>query len=173
MSTHLKNLGCRLSYTSREIACHAIELYSERLQRGEYEDLKIHAYRAALEKILVEHDPALKHSPVRSIKHSRNMTFDSYCEAALGRLDVALPERLMAVGRSALLQWRRVVMVYSLRLILAPLVESIILLDRVLYLLEHGMSCEIRPVFDPKISPRNHIILGGLRDGARGEKRDY
>ncbi|KPJ11992.1 hypothetical protein RR48_03595 [Papilio machaon] len=29
-----------------------------------------------------------------------------------------------------------------------------------LYVLEHGLHCEIRPVFDPKISPRNHIIIG-------------
>lgn len=41
MSSHLKNLGCKLSYTSREIACHAIEMYSDRLQRGLYEDLKV------------------------------------------------------------------------------------------------------------------------------------
>ncbi|CAK1602422.1 unnamed protein product [Parnassius mnemosyne] len=160
MSAHVKKLGGKLSYTSREIACHAIEQYSERLRRGQYEDLKIHAYRATLEKILVEHNPALKHSQIRSIKHTNNMTFESYCAAALQRVDVELDAGRVRAGGVCVRAWRRVLLVYSLRLALAPLVESLVLLDRLLYLLEHGLSCEIRPVFDPKISPRNHIIIG-------------
>ncbi|XP_068626756.1 methyltransferase-like protein 25B isoform X2 [Battus philenor] len=82
MSEYLRKLDSQLSYASREIACHAIELYSERLLQGQYEDLKVHAYRAALEIMLVEHDPALKHSPIRSIKHTNNMTFDMYVQVA-------------------------------------------------------------------------------------------
>lgn len=43
MSKYVKRLGREgdLSYTSREIACHAIETYSERLLQGNYEDLKV------------------------------------------------------------------------------------------------------------------------------------
>jgi hypothetical protein len=37
-----------------------------------------------------------------------------------------------------LLQWKRVVIFYTLRLMLAPLVETILLLDRLLYLKELG-----------------------------------
>ncbi|XP_013175925.1 PREDICTED: protein RRNAD1 isoform X2 [Papilio xuthus] len=157
MSEYVKKLGSKLSYNSREIACHAIETYSERLLKGQYDYLKIHAFRAALEKVLVEHDPALKHSPVRSIKHSNTMTFES---AALSRLDVTLSDSAVCAGEAYLSQWRLVVLLYSLRLLLAPLAETLVLLDRMLYVLEHGLHCEIRPVFDPKISPRNHIIIG-------------
>jgi len=39
-----------------------------------------------------------------------------------------------------LLQWKRVVIFYTLRLLLAPLVETILLLDRLLYLKELGKS---------------------------------
>lgn len=39
-----------------------------------------------------------------------------------------------------LLQWKRVVIFYTLRLLLAPLVETILLLDRLLYLKEHGKN---------------------------------
>jgi hypothetical protein len=39
-----------------------------------------------------------------------------------------------------LLQWKRVVVFYTLRLLLAPLVETILLLDRVLYLKELGKN---------------------------------
>jgi hypothetical protein len=39
-----------------------------------------------------------------------------------------------------LLQWKRVVIFYTLRLLLAPLVETILLLDRLLYLQELGKN---------------------------------
>lgn len=37
-----------------------------------------------------------------------------------------------------LLHWRRIVIFYTLRLMFAPLIESIILYDRALYLQENG-----------------------------------
>ncbi|XP_028170962.1 protein RRNAD1 [Ostrinia furnacalis] len=161
MSEYVKGLDSGLSYPSREIACHAIEVYCDRLKKGDYEDLKIHAFRAALERILVGINPALKHAPIRSIKHSDSLTFERYCSLAFERLQLPLPchEAVWARARYDLIQWRRVVIVYTLRLALAPLVETVILLDRMLYVLEQGLSCEIRPVFDPKISPRNHIMI--------------
>ncbi|XP_034834962.1 methyltransferase-like protein 25B [Maniola hyperantus] len=158
MSQYVKGIDSGLSYTSREIACHAIDTYCERLCRGEYKDLKVHAYRAALEKLLVQLDPSLKHMPIRSVKHTNNMTFNSYCDAALNRISMK-PLQHAAVEQD-LVHWKRVVILYTLRLALAPLVETVILLDRVLYMLENGISCAIYPVFDPKISPRNHIIVG-------------
>ncbi|KAL4716914.1 hypothetical protein ACJJTC_012725 [Scirpophaga incertulas] len=162
MSSFTKRLDSSLSYASREIACHAIEVYCERLRNGNYEDLKVHAYRAALESILVEIDPSLKHTQIRSIKHCNALSFERYCEIALERLSVPCPaadSHTWVRARLFVEQWRRVLVVYTLRLALAPLVESAILLDRMLYVLENGLSCEIRPVFDPKISPRNHIMI--------------
>ncbi|KAM3967864.1 methyltransferase-like protein 25B [Aphomia sociella] len=161
MSNYLLRLNSNLSYASREISCHAIEVYCDRLKKGNYEDLKIHAYRAALERILVEHDPKLRHAPVRSIKHSETMTFQRYCTLAVERIELPLStcSRTWDRGEADLQHWRRVVTVYTLRLLLAPLVETVILLDRILYVIENGMSCKIFPVFDPKISPRNHIII--------------
>ncbi|XP_041975584.1 protein RRNAD1 [Aricia agestis] len=158
MSEYVKQKDSSLSYTVREISCHAIDMYCERLCKGDYNDLKIHAYRAALEKLLVNTDPKLKHTPVRSIKHSNDMTFESYLVKATERLTVPVLDS--ALVAKDLEQWRRVVVLYTLRLMLAPLVETIILLDRMLYIFENGLSCEIHPVFDPRISPRNHIIIG-------------
>ncbi|XP_059051006.1 methyltransferase-like protein 25B isoform X2 [Achroia grisella] len=161
MSKYLTGLDSGLSYASREISCHSIDTYCDRLKNGHYEDLKIHAYRAALERILVEHDPKLRHAQVRSIKNSDNMTFQRYCTLAVERLELPLPTcaSTWSRGEADLQQWRRVVTVYTLRLLLAPLVETVILLDRILFVIENGFSCNIRPVFDPKISPRNHIIV--------------
>ncbi|CAG9136999.1 unnamed protein product [Plutella xylostella] len=162
MSEYVKTLDNHLSYTMTEISCHAIEVYCERLIKGQYEDLKIHAFRAALERVLVGLDPKLHHAPVRSIKHSKNMDFKGYCQMALQRLNIPVPSshEVLSQAERDLAQWRRVVAVYTLRLALAPLVETVVLYDRVLYVLEHGLSCDIRAVFDPKLSPRNHVIVG-------------
>ena len=40
--------------------------------------------------------------------------------------------------QSCLKQWQRVVIFYSLRLMLAPVIESFVQLDRLLYLTEQG-----------------------------------
>lgn len=40
--------------------------------------------------------------------------------------------------QSCMEQWKRVVVFYSLRLLLAPVIETVIQLDRLLYLSEQG-----------------------------------
>lgn len=63
--------------------------------------------------------------------------------------------------------WRCVVAYYVLRLLLAPLWEELILLDRLLYLRELGYPSALVPVFDPLISPRNYAVVAvkKWRDG--------
>jgi hypothetical protein len=41
LSTYTKTLDSALTYPSREIACHAIEIYCDRLMKGDYKDLKV------------------------------------------------------------------------------------------------------------------------------------
>jgi len=54
---------------------------------------------------------------------------------------------------------------YALRAVLAPVIESYILLDRLLFLKEQGevmggsIAAELVPLFDPSISPRNMAIV--------------
>lgn len=50
---------------------------------------------------------------------------------------------------------------WSLRAALAPVLETYILLDRLLFLQEQGSSLEavMLPVFDPVLSPRNVAII--------------
>lgn len=65
----------------------------------------------------------------------------SYCQMALQRLNIPVPSshEVLSQAERDLAQWRRVVAVYTPRLALAPLVETVVLYDRVLYVLEHGM----------------------------------
>lgn len=78
LSNYLKYMksDVRLSYEAREISCHAMELYNERLSLKDYDYLKIHSFRAAAERIIVKHYTYLKHSGLKGVKHSTNMKFE-------------------------------------------------------------------------------------------------
>lgn len=56
-------------------------------------------------------------------------------------------------------QENRVTAFFSLALLLAPLVETLILLDRLLYLQEQGFYAELLPIFNPQLSPRNLVLV--------------
>lgn len=50
---------------------------------------------------------------------------------------------------------------WSLRAALGPVLETVLLLDRLLFLQEQGSSLNVDmlPIFDPVISPRNVAII--------------
>ncbi|XP_019537357.3 methyltransferase-like protein 25B [Aedes albopictus] len=160
LSAFCKQRELHLSYEAREIACHAIEQYYSKLG-SDYQELKVHAFRAAVEKIIVQLYPHLKHSGVRSTKVT-NLSFQQYCEKATSGMGLDLPVTAMESPEieSDLRHWERVVKFYTLRLMFAPLVESIVLYDRWLYLLEQGIHSQIDVIFDPVCSPRNHALTG-------------
>ncbi|KAG0720629.1 Protein RRNAD1 [Chionoecetes opilio] len=132
--------GHALSYEAREMACHAIEMYATRLALGA-ENLKVHCYRACLEVILMRHWPHHYHAGLRSIKNAHLMDFASYAKQAVTRLDdVLVPEADLTSAQTLrnLARWKQVVVYYSLRLLLAPVVETVVLLDRLLFLYDKG-----------------------------------
>lgn len=58
------------------------------------------------------------------------------------------------------LQWKKLVLFYLLRLCLAQVIESVILLDRLLFLCENGFKeVFLVKLFDPVLSPRCHSIV--------------
>lgn len=128
-----------LSFEAREIACHANEVYARRLSHNNYDNLRVHSFRAAIEKVIQKYWPEKKHSGLRSIK--RLTTFREYCEQAVSHLDgVRIPDHDIDSSDTTqnLNRWKSVVVFYTLRLMLAPIVESVILYDRMLCLLENG-----------------------------------
>ena len=46
-----------------------------------------------------------------------------------------------------------------LRLLLAPLWEAMVLLDRLLWLRERGHAACLVPLFDPSLSPRSYALV--------------
>ncbi|KAH8254574.1 hypothetical protein KR032_011021 [Drosophila birchii] len=152
----------QLSYEAREISCHATEVYQDRLRAGEYEHLRIHSLRAAAERIIVQQFPDLRHCALRNVKHSPGMTFHQYFQRAVqGTRFETLDSRVLSNEQTAtdLSNWQRIVSFYTLRLMMAPLVESIILNDRCLFLMENDCQVRIEAIFNPRLSPRNHITM--------------
>lgn len=133
-----KHTQSHLSYESREIACHAIEQYTQRLASQNYDHLRVHSFRATIERIICKYWPEYKHSGLKSIK--RLTSFTDYCQQAVSHLGIQIPQSDIEAAETKhnLSDWTKVVIFYSLRLMLAPLVESVILYDRLLWLKERS-----------------------------------
>ncbi|XP_046642019.1 methyltransferase-like protein 25B isoform X2 [Daphnia pulicaria] len=150
-----------VSYEALEVACHALESYSGRLTDLESEKFKVHCYRATLETLLIKLEPPLQRAGLRSVKNAHLLPFEEYTRKALDKMDVKLDFSDLSSEHvhSCLKQWKRVVMFYSLRLMLAPVIETVVQLDRLLYLAEQGWCGCLLPLFDCRLSPRNFALL--------------
>lgn len=157
----------QVSYTAREAACHNLHQFEERLKVESDPGHKSHCYRALLEHLIVRQHPACRHLGVRGVKLSEDMTFRSYVDTVKSRLPPAVQADLSEKYLDEMSQeidmylsrWDRVIKFYSLRLMLAPVVESILLLDRLIFLKESGLRALLIPIFDSRISPRNLVLL--------------
>ncbi|NXS42226.1 RRNAD protein, partial [Balaeniceps rex] len=184
LSTWVAGLpGHELSYRAREAACHALEEYMGRLG-GESGCLRAHCYRAVLETLIRAADPSKKRLGVQTVKKAHALSFPQYARLGLPRvgLDPATIPLDSEAIRAMLEQQHKVVAFFSLTLLLAPLVETLILLDRLLYLQEQGgywggsgegaaallvptfplpagFQCALVPLFDPWFSPRNLVLV--------------
>ncbi|ETN65498.1 hypothetical protein AND_002724 [Anopheles darlingi] len=159
LSEFCRSSGLMLSYQAREISCHAIEQYSSKLLEY-YQELKVHAYRAALECIIVRLRPESKHSGLRGGIKATEVSFEEYSRRAIEGMGLSIPTTEIHSDETLrrLERWEDVVKFYTLRLMFAPLVETLILYDRLLFLRERGCNARIDVMFDPIESPRNHAI---------------
>ncbi|XP_053134320.1 methyltransferase-like protein 25B isoform X2 [Hemicordylus capensis] len=128
----------QLTYKAREGACHAREDYALRL-KGESATLRTHCFRAMLETVIRAADPAKRRLGVQTINKAHCLSFEEYARLGLERvgLDPNVSLDLPSLT-SMLAQQQKVVAFFSLALLLAPLVETLILLDRMIYLQEQG-----------------------------------
>ncbi|XP_011494298.1 PREDICTED: protein RRNAD1-like [Ceratosolen solmsi marchali] len=159
----IKEYNNKLSYAALEIACHALEKHCDKLKTNSYEDLKVHAYRAVLEYLLIEKNPNLRHTQLKNTKVKEDTTFKQYCEIATQNLELNNRPTDLDFERTDvknyLQQWKRVLLFGSLRLLLAPLVETLVLFDRFLYLSESNLSPSLKAQFDARFSPRNLLLI--------------
>ncbi|KAM9309549.1 methyltransferase-like protein 25B isoform 1-T1 [Pholidichthys leucotaenia] len=151
--------GHQLSYKAREGACHAVEDYVRRL-REESELLRTHCYRAILETFIRETRSDLRRAGIQTIKKAHLLPFTEYARQGLARVGLPPelpldPERVEGM----LKHQGRVVVFFSLALLLAPVVETLVLLDRMIYLQENGVDSQLVPLFNPNFSPRNFVLV--------------
>ncbi|CAJ1958009.1 unnamed protein product [Sphenostylis stenocarpa] len=89
--------------------------------------------------------------------------FENFCESGLSRLGIKHSDdiNLQGIWKEAEPFADLVGPYWSLRAALGPLLETLILLDRLLFLQEQGSALEacLLPIFDANISPRNVAII--------------
>ena len=82
-----------LSYSARELSCHAIEAYVERLlNAAEVEKLKVHCRRAVLEDLIVCRWPKKRQMPLRKVSNSHALPFPAYVKRATQNLGLKFDE---------------------------------------------------------------------------------
>ncbi|TRY90429.1 hypothetical protein DNTS_018924 [Danionella cerebrum] len=160
MSNWVRELpGHQLSYKAREGACHAIEDYLHRL-REDSSLLRTHCYRAILETIIRDQRPDLRRPGIQTIKKSHLLSFPEYAQLALPRVGLPADLNFDPISVDEMLaQQGKVVAYFSLVLLLAPVVETLVLLDRMIYLQERGFQSALLPLFNAAFSPRNLVLV--------------
>lgn len=118
-----------------------------------------------MERILLRHHPEMRHCGLKSVKQKEGLTFLEYARLALGNLKdlqrIPDSEFSSEIIDKELADWKKVVIFYTLRLFFAPLIETVILYDRLLWIMEaqDRIQCDLRVTFDPMKSPRNHVLI--------------
>jgi len=132
---------------------------------SECNKLKVHCYRALLEYLLIRRNSRYRHTILKSVPKSHLLPFPEYAKRATVNLvsegmEAFTDDELDNADVNHLLShWWKVVLFYTIRLSFAPVIETVILLDRSLFLLESGSENVMFPLFDPIQSPRNQVIV--------------
>lgn len=171
VSNQVKKAGFKLGPTARMLSCQAparwVDQQEETLMAYEH-----HFFRSLLQLIMVEKgliDKSVAPVVGRLNKKRDFTSFSVYIKAALKRLK--LPEdTITSEEAEAYYQEykkrqvdKQITILWTLRVLLAPILESIILVDRWLFLNENipdspTKSIRLWPLFDPVTSPRNVVI---------------
>ncbi|XP_041981322.1 methyltransferase-like protein 25 isoform X2 [Aricia agestis] len=160
MSEHMR--GYNLGRNARMLAAQSIDRVVD------HRELPCRSllYRAMLQMVIKE-KPSQKNITEGKLKGlgGKCQDFREYFKMAdaLLKLDVfdSLPDSYFAqIQQTESCQWKKIVLFYLMRLCLAQVVESVILLDRLLYLHENGFNnVYLVKLFDPVMSPRCHSIV--------------
>ncbi|KAI8984618.1 methyltransferase domain-containing protein [Mycotypha africana] len=172
LSSGLKRRNYRLGSKAAMLSCQAPVRWTDQPQetRTAFEH---HFFRALLQLIMVEKGLTdITTAPiVGRLNNKKDFTsFPVYVKAALHRLkmpiDSITEEEAQAYYDQGIQMQadQQITIFWTLRALLAPVLESIILVDRWLYLTETIEDSPTKqvylwPLFDPILSPRNMVIV--------------
>lgn len=161
MSQAGKELGVSLSRNARMLAAYSVDrVFAE---SSDVENVNKIFWRALMEKFLSEFYPEIKVSNLGPLKAT---SFVEYVASA----QKARPEMFQGVVieesaadsyfRSHEKFFQEMLAFYLFRMSFAPVIETVLVLDKVLYLMEEPLVKEVKLVrlFDPVVSPRCYLI---------------
>ncbi|KAL7736341.1 hypothetical protein ACLKA6_014812 [Drosophila palustris] len=160
LSCYLQERQVRLGRNARMLAAQSIE---RTLAAKELPNITLY-YRALLELLVCRHAPHLKNE----LQVGKVRKFDSFaeyvqkCAAKLNLpwLAALKEEELLSLLDKHELDRQYLELFYLIRMSFAPVLESVILLDRLLYLKELGYEHSyLIDLFDAVISPRHYAIV--------------
>ncbi|CAI2175487.1 16873_t:CDS:2 [Funneliformis geosporum] len=153
--------------TIRQLACQVPSRWSSQ-QESSINAFEHHFYRALLQYILTKKE-LIKDTPrIGKLRRRDFASFSAYCTAALKKLSLPLNCITQVESEQYYNEYKingfmhKIIIFCTLRALLGPCFESIILLDKCLYLFENNIVREIKcfGVFDEIKSPRNMVIVG-------------
>ncbi|XP_068144821.1 probable methyltransferase-like protein 25 [Drosophila tropicalis] len=160
LSRYLQNRQFRMGRNARMLAAQSIE---RTLNAKDLPNISLY-YRACLEVLVCRHAPNLKNElQVGKVRNFKD--FPDYIQKCGKKLeakwlDDVHPDELQALVQDYSLDKHYLELFYLLRMTFAPALESLILLDRLLYLKELGYDRSyIVDLFDAVISPRHYAII--------------
>ncbi|KAI8364399.1 methyltransferase domain-containing protein [Blakeslea trispora] len=171
LSQHVKQSGFYLGPTPKMLSCQAPARWEDQLEETlmAYEH---HFFRALLQAIMVEKGitDASKAPVIGRLNKKKDFTsFSVYVQVASKRLN--LPENTITSEEAEAYYEKykgqgvdkQIAILWTLRVLLGPILESLILMDRWLYLDDNIPESPTKniwmwPLFDPITSPRNIVI---------------
>jgi len=177
MSNFVDSMRFELGFLVRELASHHLEMWATRNPAHH----RIHGFRAALQLFFERHlpdrlqdaAPALRGRAIGRMRlrpQDTQGTFLQYGVAVLARLAEPVQDECYAqfeafAAAFTEADWVLVAVIFGVRQLLGAVVETLILLDRIIYLRENLPSARVAviPLFDPYLSPRNSAIVA-LKD---------
>ncbi|XP_037945102.1 methyltransferase-like protein 25 [Teleopsis dalmanni] len=159
MSNFLRNKKVKLGRNARMLAVQSMD---RTLAANELPNISLF-YRALLEVLICEMNPDLRNTvQVGRIKKYRN--FKEYLKLCSNKVNINFEsistERITKIESDYAIHKNYLDLFYLLRMAFAPVLESIILLDRLLYLKELGYERSyLVPIFDSLISPRCFAVI--------------
>ncbi|XP_069677807.1 probable methyltransferase-like protein 25 [Periplaneta americana] len=118
-------------------------------------------FRALLQVLLIR--KCGEHIPWGQVGRLKYQNFVDYVQKAVQKLHLSIEvseDEIEALHRNYLNEQQQLHVFFLLRLSLAPVIETVILLDRLLYLHEKGIQeSYLVQLFDPVISPRCYCII--------------
>lgn len=99
-------------------------------------------------------------SDLAKVRRVERLDFVSYAKGAIRNLPLKLEDAHLndELTRARLGNQMEVIRFYFVRSALGPMIESLIQVDRMLYLFENGLGSALCNLFEPKLSPRNAVL---------------